>query len=256
MFSIQFLNELRAAEIAKIVGYFPRGARVLEIGAGTGRQASEIRRCGFDVEAIEISASNYSQDRLFPVTEYDGRTIPFSDNSFDVVFSSNVLEHVRELSHLHGEIRRVLKPGGTCVHVLPTPAWRLWTILSAFPTAFQHVRALMPRLKPRGRMTRVEARRIGTILVGMFRHLFSPFFPRRHGERGTFVSELWLFRARRWRKNFRENGFEIVGDEPMGLHYTGNLMFGAKRSIAQRAEMAKTFGSACHLFRLRRADTR
>ena len=47
---------------------------------------------------IDLSSSQYADDQMFPVQAYDGRRIPFADSSFDVVFSSNVLEHIRDLS--------------------------------------------------------------------------------------------------------------------------------------------------------------
>lgn len=249
MFSLDLLNRIRAAEIEAIVAHFahlPAGARVLEIGAGTGRQALEVRRLGFEVEAIEIRDSNYNQDRLFPITDYDGGHIPFPDASFDVVFSSNVLEHVRDLDQLEGEIKRVLRPGGVCIHVLPTHMWRFWTTLSAFPAAFQKVAAM--RSEPR------RSSGIGGFFGALgraLRTLLSPFFPTRHGETGNAISELWLFHPRRWRRHFRAAGFEIVRDDPMGLHYTGHLVLGDRRSLPERAQMARRYGSACHLFELR-----
>jgi SAM-dependent methyltransferase len=205
-----------------------------------------VRRLGYAVEAIEIPDSNYNQDRLFPITDYDGRHIPFPDASFDVVFSSNVLEHVRDLDQLEGEIKRVLRPGGICVHVLPTHRWRFWTTLSAFPAAFQKVAAMRAELRP--------SRGVGAFFAALgraLRTLFSPFFPSRHGETGNALSELWLFHPRRWRRHFRAAGFEIVRDDPMGLHYTGHLVLGDRRSLAQRRLMANRYGSACHLFELR-----
>jgi SAM-dependent methyltransferase len=246
MFSLDLLNRIRAAEIETIVAQFPAGARVLEIGAGTGRQALEVRRLGFDVEAIEIRDSNYNQDRLFPITDYDGRRIPFADASFDVVFSSNVLEHVRDLGQLEAEIKRVLRPGGICVHVLPTHVWRFWTTLSAFPAALQKLAATRADLRPSGGIGRF----LGA-LGRALRTLVSPLFPTRHGESGNALSELWLFHPRRWRRHFRASGFDIIRDQPMGLHYTGHLVLGDRRSLTARKRMANRYGSACHLFALR-----
>src|ERR1700722_17640350 len=101
MVDFDSLAMIRAAEIQRIVPCFRPRARILEIGAGTGQQALEISRRGFDVEAIQIPASGYRETRIFPVIDYDGRHIPFPDSSFDIVFSSNVLEHVPNVSQLN-----------------------------------------------------------------------------------------------------------------------------------------------------------
>jgi SAM-dependent methyltransferase len=256
MFSVDFLNQLRAAEVAKVASFLsalPRGARVLEVGAGTGRQALDLQLRGFHVEAIEIQASNYAQDRLFPIVDYDGRHIPFPDATFDVVFSSNVLEHVPDLKQLHAEIRRTLKPGGFCLHVLPTHAWRFWTILSAFPVGLQKAAAATRRLWRRGPATRPLALLAAPFLaLGFF---LAPLVQGRHGERGNVFSELWLFNPKWWRRNFRANGFTIVHDEPMGLFYTGHFLYGARSSFERRADWATRYGSACHLFKLQPATS-
>ena len=130
--SLDHLDAIRAAELEKIATLFPAGARSLEIGAGTGKQALELQRRGFEVSAIELADSNYAAHRVFPIKDYDGRSIPLPDASVDVVFSSNVLEHVPDLSRMHAEIRRVLAPGGSCLHVLPTHTWRLWSTLASY----------------------------------------------------------------------------------------------------------------------------
>jgi SAM-dependent methyltransferase len=250
MFSIEFLNEIRAAEIETIVRRFPPGARVLEIGAGTGQQALEIRRRGFDVEAIEIPSSNYKGDQLFPITSYDGTHIPFADASFDVVFSSNVLEHVRDLPALHAEIRRVMRPGAICVHVLPTHGWRFWTMLSAFPAGVQKAVAAV-KGRERGGSLVTRARRALGLAATTLRHLFAPFVQGRHGERGTIFGELWRFHPGVWRRHFGKSGFEVVHEQPMGLYYSGYLLFGAGWPIDRRARLSRRLGSAAELFELR-----
>jgi SAM-dependent methyltransferase len=50
---------------------------------------------------------------------YDGKTLPFPDNSFDSVVSFEVLEHVFNLDEVLCEISRVLKPGGTFLMSVP-----------------------------------------------------------------------------------------------------------------------------------------
>ncbi len=254
MFSLKFLNALRSAEIEKIVPLVSPGARILEIGAGTGEQAAKLSQRGFDVSAIEIPSSDYSADRLFPITNYDGLTIPFPDRSFDVVFSSNVLEHVPDLAAMHAEIKRVLRPGGFCLHVLPTHIWRFWTMLAGPADAVLTFVSSVPQLVPRSLDLRREIPRLADAWYRTARRCVGLVFPWRHGERGTGISELALFHPRWWRRNFEENGFILVSEEPMGLFYTGTMLLGPSLGFAKRAALANYLGSACHFYKIEPAQ--
>jgi ubiquinone/menaquinone biosynthesis C-methylase UbiE len=74
VFSYEHLDALRATEIDRIATFFPAGAHILDVGVGTGKQAFELRRHGFDVTAIEIQDSKYAARRVFPSIDYDGAT--------------------------------------------------------------------------------------------------------------------------------------------------------------------------------------
>jgi SAM-dependent methyltransferase len=253
VFSFEHLDALRSAEIDRVVPLFPPGVRVLELGAGTGAQALELRRRGFDVTAIELPSSSYSAHRVSPVVDYDGATIPVSDSSIDLVYSSNVLEHVPDLSRIHAEIRRVLTPDGRCIHILPTHGWRFWTTLTGYPDAFVHLFSALPQLMPHGLPRSSELQRMTEAWHRTARAVGGRWLPRRHGERGNAISEMWLFHPSWWRRNFQSNGFTVVRDEPMGLFYTGNMLLGARLPLSVRARLAALLGSACHVFVLEAA---
>jgi SAM-dependent methyltransferase len=248
VFSLDQLDAIRAAEIDKIAVFVPPGARVLEIGAGTGQQALELQRRGFQVTAIEIPSSSYTSHRVFPIKDYDGDSIPLPDASVDLVFSSNVLEHVPDLARMHGEIRRVLAAGGRCVHVMPTPSWRFWSTLSGYPDSILHIVFGVPQLVPRSLARGAELQRLRKAWFQLAWDVGGRWFPRRHGARGNIISELWIFHPNWWRRNFAANRFTIVHDEPMGLFYTGNQLLGRQLDLPRRRRLARVLGSACHLF--------
>lgn len=71
----------------------------------------------------------------------DLRKLPFPDHSFDVIFASHVLEHIKEDTVALANIKRVLKPGGMAI--LPVPLVGLETVEypEPNPKEWDHVRA-------------------------------------------------------------------------------------------------------------------
>ena len=246
MFNVGLLNEIRAAELEKLVSFLPPGARLLEFGAGTGEQAKLLSERGFDVIAIDLAGGSYSNERVFPVTDYDGRQIPLPDKSVDVVFSSNVLEHVEDLGSTFAEFRRVLKDGGIGVHAIPTPAWRFWTFVAGVPSAIQAAAVTVPNLiSPPAGLTRRGAavRNLKTIAGGLL--------PIGHGTSREGISELWTFSSRAWSKTFLRYGWEVVEERPTGLFHTGHLLAGNQFSFAARRKLAGWLGSAAQIYIVR-----
>ena len=74
------------------------------------------------------------------VTNQNLEALTFPDASFDVVLTSDVLEHVRLDGRAHAEIRRVLKPGGA--YVFTVPHFRDRTTLT-------RVEVVDPQIRPR-----------------------------------------------------------------------------------------------------------
>ncbi|NIN68390.1 MAG: methyltransferase domain-containing protein, partial [Anaerolineae bacterium] len=97
-----FLEEIRKYELERVMPFLLRGSSILEIGGGAGWQAKMLAERGFTVVSIDVAGSQYEEYRLWPVQVYDGKHIPFPDNRFDVVFSSNVLEHIPHIEGLQG----------------------------------------------------------------------------------------------------------------------------------------------------------
>ncbi len=98
----------------------PERISVLDFGTGSGRIAKELAKLGYDVYGCDIIAPPIDADpsRSRQITQNPYR-IPYDDESFDIVISTSVLEHARNPEEYMPELRRVLKPGGAAMHLLP-----------------------------------------------------------------------------------------------------------------------------------------
>ena len=137
---VRYLERQRDIELARVFDHCRQifaGKCVLEVGSGTGRQLLAIRKVAGELVGVEIHNGLYDNYRQpgATIVEYDGRTLPFKSESFDVVFSSHVLEHFTEETVSHREMLRVLKKDGYGVHVVPTRAARLITMAMPYPDA-------------------------------------------------------------------------------------------------------------------------
>lgn len=240
------LINLRSAEFNCVKHYFHAGIHVLELGGGNGFQASLLDSLGAKVKSIDVAVP-VGQQTFFAVEIYDGLTIPFSDASFDVVFSSNVLEHVQDINMMMAEIRRVLKADGIAIHILPTPAWRFWTSLTHYAYLAMRVFGLrrpvsggnMPSLGEKMQRSGVWATVKRVLVAGP------------HGEYPSAVSELWYFSKARWLELFRKNGFQAISSGPSGIFYTGYSVVNGL-SVSKRQILAKILGSSTCIYVLQK----
>ena len=109
--------------MAYIHRYAARGARVLEVGAGTGRYSIALAKEGMDVTAVELAGSNLAVLRensrgIENITSYQGDATDlsrFADDSFDVTLSLGPMYHLFEADDVDRAINeaiRVTRPGG------------------------------------------------------------------------------------------------------------------------------------------------
>jgi len=95
--------------------------RVLDVGCGVGMYTQAFLRHTPHVFGVEIEHERAmeARGRALGVTQAVGERLPFSNGAFDVVFSHEVLEHVKDDRTCVEEMVRVARPGGCLLIFVP-----------------------------------------------------------------------------------------------------------------------------------------
>jgi ubiquinone/menaquinone biosynthesis C-methylase UbiE len=118
-----FLARLRATTL----GYLPEGARVLELGAGTGLNFVfyPTNTVGVAIEPnsemLRIASEKRKLNHVLLVQSC-AEQLPFKSNSFDAAFATLVFCSLARPAEAFSELRRVVRSGGTVIlpeHVRP-----------------------------------------------------------------------------------------------------------------------------------------
>ena len=126
---------IRDLEWNALEAFIPANAQFLDVGCGAGYNmllAKNEKKCqvkGIDPDpgahGVGRYASAMDAQIADDIQQGMAEALPFEDNSFDVVFSSHVLEHVQDREKSLEEMQRVVKPDGVIIVGMPTStmAW-------------------------------------------------------------------------------------------------------------------------------------
>ncbi len=243
---------VRSVELESVRHLVEPGMRILEVGGGSGHQAAVLASWGAWVASVDVGGRARGAT-FHPVLLYDGVHLPFPDGTFDLIWSSNTLEHVVDLDALLGELRRVVVPGGGQVHAVPSASWRAWSMAA----------------EPLGAPARLIARRRGRVVplphessyddpgaeagprparfAGRVRALL---WPGPHGEHPSALHELVAFRTGAWIRRLAPLEAEVVDVVPGGAFTTGRWTLPGLAMPARR-RLARWLGSASTVLVLR-----
>jgi ubiquinone/menaquinone biosynthesis C-methylase UbiE len=111
--------------LAFLRGSVRAGDRALDVGAGTGEFTAALADAGAAAIGVEVAENALARararhpDRDFRLVSLDG-PLPFEDGSFELVWASEVIEHVTDTARWLSEVRRVLVPGGRLLVTTPS----------------------------------------------------------------------------------------------------------------------------------------
>ena len=112
------------------------GLKILEVGAGTGRDSLELAKAGARVFILDYSEESLKIARELAVqapnnlhlVQGDAFNSPFPSESFDIVFHQGLAEHFKDPLPLLQENARLLKKGGFCLCDVPQ-TFHLYTVM-------------------------------------------------------------------------------------------------------------------------------
>jgi ubiquinone/menaquinone biosynthesis C-methylase UbiE len=134
----RFWHKRRFAEVTALA---EKADNVLDVGSADGMftkvilEATRAKKItGMDVIKTSIgwAKKHWQKNKKMKFIVGDAHNLKFKDNSFDAVFIMEVLEHVEDPIQVLKEVKRILKPGGYGVFLVPSDndlfktVWYLW----------------------------------------------------------------------------------------------------------------------------------
>lgn len=118
---------------------------ILDVGCGTGLNASFLAKSGHSIVGVDVSEVAVER---FCSAGFDGivcdvasEKLPFPDDSFDLVYASEVIEHCVDTPSFLSQLFRVVKPGGMLMLSTPNSAfwpYRILGVLGQTSSEYQH----------------------------------------------------------------------------------------------------------------------
>ncbi len=205
-------------------------AKVLELGCGIGYQSAFLSKIADQVIATDLADEdieahapgmkkaeelhkklNISNVKFVSCSAED---LPFEDASFDLVYSSHVLEHIPDLNKAMQEMARVLKPGGIFMSVTPTTFEKFYGFLNFYFLIISRV-VLFAVRKLKSLFTSNHAKKNASLKKestgNQSRSAWSYFpFPPPHGTGKSFLSELSAWTPSKWKRMVSKSEFDFI----------------------------------------------
>lgn len=115
---IQKICKVKAIKINRAISEYVEG-KTLDVGAGRCYIAKEVQTKNKGVKVTCLDINDFNKTGL-DLTLYDGKNMPFNDNSFDTLLLIYVLHHVDDPIYFLKECKRVCKSNGKIIIIEDT----------------------------------------------------------------------------------------------------------------------------------------
>lgn len=212
---IQHLQKFRYRELEIAFKHLESNSfgKGLELGAGDGFQSKLLIQYIDHLIATDLNDERLSLNSTSTRIEYiilDAEEVKgsFAPGTFDIVYSSNLMEHLPNVRKCFKGIYNVLKDDGIALHIMPSPGWRFFATLLHFPNKFANI---LMRISNKT-STSTSSKKGNNLKVKREKgsRVKNFFIPKPHGISSNFISEFFAFSKSKWIKDFEATDFEIV----------------------------------------------
>ena len=213
-----YLHNLRREEINLIEKYLQNGhGTILEIGAGEGFQSEILKNYCNKLYCTDLNSERLIKKNnnsiFYKICDAEKIDQYFNSNTFDLVFSSNVFEHLPNPSSALKGIKSILKNDGLVINIIPNPFFDFTIILLHYPNyIITKVERILNKIFSGGKNIRKSINRENNLKKKKRKSLLTKLFslPRPHGVSNSFINEIKQFSKSNWINLFDKEGFEII----------------------------------------------
>ena len=252
-----YLHDLRQQQANKIFRSYLKNTfdNALELGAGDGFMSSVLAKYTKNLLCTEIN-----EDRLCPidlsnvryqVLDAENVSESFEAQTFDFIFSSNLLEHLPDTDKALEGMHRVLTDDGVTIHVLPNRTWKITTILCYIPnkiimTIDKFLAGRLFKRRSGHKFGQAHKKKYGgnNQKIGRKKQsrLTKLFLPAIHGVSANTLQEIYVFGRKSWIRRFQNAGFDVIAMQKMP--FNSGYGFGFKGVKCLMEQLGLSSGTA------------
>lgn len=220
----RILAELEA--FLQAAGKGRQGHKILEFGCGNGFQIPYLETFGKVFVTDIYQSKEIAEKADVAFCESSADALPFSRDTFDIIFSSHVIEHLPQPHRAFAELGRVAKEGCLFVFSVPTNIWLLLSLPAKYIGKLNKSFGILKKslcgnleagpLDTRKRKEMEE--RLSVPSSGERPLLMKGILPKGHGVYQRFDECYRAFRIRAWTDFFQQGGFTIHSTVPLLLY--------------------------------------
>lgn len=183
----------------------------LELGCGSGAQSKYLAYYCKKLVATEVNIDRLEKcdnDKIsFKYGDAENLE-EFETGQMDLIFSSNMLEHLRNVDDCLNDCKCVLSDRGIIVHTVPNRTWKIFNFFLYYPLIFKLIINKIINKSPiSGNPNKIS--HDNNLSFNKRKHSQSKLLPEIHGVSTTHIEEYVQWSEKTWIRKFQDNGLHI-----------------------------------------------